>query len=61
MLRKSLIAILLNYAGQLRFKNLFLLLIGLFLLDLVIPDIIPFADEILLAILALLISRWKID
>ena len=32
---------------------------ALFLLDLAVPDFIPFADEILLGLGTLLLSRWK--
>lgn len=49
----------LAFAGRLRFPTLFLVTAGLFLLDLVIPDFIPFADEILLGLGALLLSSWK--
>ncbi len=50
---------LLAFAGRLRFPTLFLVTAGLFVLDLLIPDIIPLADEILLGLGALLISMWK--
>ena len=50
---------LLAFAGRLRFPTLFLVTAGLFLLDLVIPDLIPFADEILLGLATLLFSAWK--
>jgi hypothetical protein len=49
----------LAFAGRLRFPTLFLVTAGLFLLDVVIPDFIPFADEILLGLGALLLSSWK--
>lgn len=44
----------LRFAAGLRFRELFLLAVGLFLVDLVVPDAIPFVDEILLGLLALL-------
>jgi hypothetical protein len=44
---------------NLRFPWLFLILAGLTLADLLIPDFIPFADEIGLAILTLLLGSWK--
>ena len=47
------------FASRLRFPTLFLVTAGLFVLDLLIPDIIPLADEILLGLGALLISMWK--
>jgi len=52
-------AILMRFAAGLRFPTLFLLAAGLFVLDLFIPDFIPFADEVLLALLTLLLAAWK--
>jgi hypothetical protein len=49
----------LAFAGRLRFPTLFLVTAGLFLLDLVVPDLVPFIDEILLGLGALLLSSWK--
>ena len=49
----------LAYASQLRFPTLFKITLGVFLLDLLIPDFIPFADEILLGLGALILSNWK--
>ena len=48
-----------RYASRLRFPYLFLLIALLFLADLVIPDAIPFIDEILLGLLAVLMGTWK--
>lgn len=47
------------FAGRLRFPQLFLLTAGLFLLDLVIPDLIPFIDEVLLGLLTMLFGMWR--
>ena len=47
------------FASRLRFPTLFKLGLGLFVLDLLIPDMIPFADEILLGLATLILSRWK--
>ncbi|MCC2642972.1 MAG: hypothetical protein K0S45_3385 [Nitrospira sp.] len=44
---------------NLRFPSLFLLFAVLTLADLVIPDVIPLADEIGLAFLTLLLGLWK--
>ena len=49
------------FAGRLRFPTLFLITTGLFVLDVLIPDFIPFADELLLGLGALLLSSWKKD
>ena len=50
---------LLRFAAGLRFPTLFWITAGLFLLDLVIPDVIPFADELLLGLLTLLFGSLK--
>jgi len=49
----------LAYAARLRFPTLFKITLGVFLLDLLIPDFIPFADEILLGLGALILSNWR--
>ena len=49
----------LAYASRLRFPTLFKITLGIFLLDLLIPDFIPFADEILLGLGALILSNWQ--
>lgn len=58
MTRVSLIDRVLSRLN-LRFPSLFLLFAGLTLADLLIPDVIPFADEIGLALLTLLFGMWK--
>lgn len=50
---------LLSFAERLRFPRLLLLTASLFVVDLIVPDFIPFVDEILLALVTLLLSRWK--
>lgn len=54
-----LLAPLLRWFDRLSFPHLFLLSAALFLLDLVLPDFIPFADELLLGLATLLLARWK--
>lgn len=54
-----LLSTLLRWLGKLSFPRLFLLSAVLFLLDLLIPDFIPFADELLLGLGTLLLARWK--
>ncbi len=44
---------------NLRFPGLFALLAVIFLVDLVVPDFIPFVDEIILAILTAIFGLWK--
>ena len=50
---------LLRFAAGLRFPRLVLFTAALFALDLLIPDAIPFADEILLGLLALILASIK--
>ncbi|MBF8270465.1 MAG: hypothetical protein HW386_2174 [Gammaproteobacteria bacterium] len=47
------------YANRLKFKNLFILTVSLFVIDLLIPDFIPMIDEIILALIAVLLTNWK--
>ena len=49
----------LAFASKLRFRTLFLVTAGLFVVDLVIPDVLPFVDEILLGLATLLISAFR--
>jgi len=49
----------LKNANQLKFRNLFYLVTGLFLIDLLVPDFIPFIDEIILGLFAILLANWK--
>jgi hypothetical protein len=46
-------------APRLRYPHVFLILLGLFLLDLVVPDPIPFVDEILLGLLTVLVGMLR--
>jgi len=52
----SLIA---QLATRLRFPQLFAFTATLFVLDLLIPDLIPFMDEVLLGLIALLLGMWR--
>ena len=49
----------LRFAERLRFPQLFLLALTLFVLDLLLPDMIPFVDEILLALATLILSALR--
>ena len=51
---------LLRRAETLRHPTLFWITASLFVVDLLIPDFIPFADEILLGLGTLLLSRWRV-
>lgn len=54
-----LLAPLLRWFGGLSYPKLFLLTAALFLGDMVVPDFIPFIDELLLGLGALLLANWK--
>jgi hypothetical protein len=48
-----------RFVSGLSFPKLFLLLSGLFLLDLLVPDMIPFLDEMFLGTLTVLFGMWR--
>jgi hypothetical protein len=50
---------LIQYASRLRFPRLLGLAAAVFLADLIFPDAIPFADEILLGLITLLLAILK--
>lgn len=59
MTSPSMIQMFLKNANQLRFRNLFFMVISLFFIDLLLPDFIPFIDEIILGLLAIILANWK--
>jgi hypothetical protein len=59
VMRKLIIGPLLAYLAGLRFPVLFGVAAVLFIIDLFVPDFIPFADEILLGLGAALLGAWK--
>ena len=59
MSRTPITALIARFAGRLRYPQLFWLTAALFAIDLAIPDAIPFADELLLALGTLLLARLK--
>ncbi len=48
-----------RWAQKLRHPTLFKITAALFLFDLVIPDLVPFADEILLGLVTMVFANWK--
>ena len=48
-----------RFLGRLRFPQLFVVFLVLLGIDLVVPDLIPFADELGLALITLLLGAWK--
>jgi hypothetical protein len=58
-LRNPIVALLSRFAAKLRFPQLFIITAALFLIDLAIPDVIPFADELLLGLGTLLLGSLR--
>jgi Family of unknown function (DUF6116) len=54
-----LIGPILAYAQRLRFPTLFKIVAALFVVDLLVPDFVPFIDEIILGLSTLLLANWK--
>lgn len=59
MPRHPATAPLLGWASRLRYPTLFKLTAALFLVDLFLPDPIPFVDEIVLGLGTLLLANWR--
>ena len=57
--KTGVLALLRRFTSGLRYPQLFLLFAALFAVDLAVPDILPFADELLLGMLTLLLARLK--
>ncbi|NKB36502.1 MAG: hypothetical protein GKR93_04930 [Gammaproteobacteria bacterium] len=55
----TLVSTFLSYANKLKFRNLFFIVVSLFITDLLIPDFIPLIDEIILGLLAIVLANWK--
>lgn len=51
--------LLTEFVNRLKFKNLFILITVLLIIDLLIPDMIPMLDEIILGILAVILGNLK--
>jgi len=52
-------AIVERAASRLKFPQAFAIFLALFLLDLVVPDFIPFIDELLLGLGAVVFGLWR--
>jgi hypothetical protein len=48
-----------EFASRLRFPKLFAITLAIFIIDVLVPDLIPFVDEILLALVTALLGSWK--
>lgn len=56
---KFLVAPIVAFFARMRFPVLFVVTAIAFMVDLVVPDLIPFADEIALGLLAALLAAWR--
>jgi len=54
-----LLAPVLSFFSRLSYPRLFALTAALFAVDVVVPDFVPFADELLLGLGTLLLANWK--
>jgi hypothetical protein len=57
--RGGLVGIVMRWASGLRFPFVFFLMAILFVLNLFIPDVIPFVDEIIMGLLAVLLANLR--
>jgi hypothetical protein len=57
--RTALLAPLLRWASQRRYPTLLVVTVGLFVLNLAVPDAIPLADEAIMALTALVLARLR--
>jgi hypothetical protein len=51
--------LLTRFFSKLRFPWLFGLVLALFASDLIVPDFVPFIDELLLGLTTVLLGSWK--
>jgi len=58
-MKNPLTAWIVDFASGLRFPGLFTLAAAILVLDVLIPDMLPFVDEILLALATLAISSFR--
>jgi hypothetical protein len=58
-IRRLALALLGRYGATLRFPHLLLIAGALFGIDLLIPDGIPFLDEVFLALMTLMFAVWR--
>ncbi len=56
---KAIIGILVQFAGRLRFPTLFFITAAVFVVDVLVPDIVPFADELILGLATVLLGSLR--
>jgi len=57
--RGGIVGVVLRWASRLRFPYLFLLTLVLFVLNLFIPDVVPFADELIMGLVVALLGSVR--
>lgn len=57
--RLGIMTVVTRFAAKLRFPNLFMLFAVLLGVNILVPDPLPFADEMLLALGTLLLAKWR--
>jgi len=57
--RGGVAGVFLRWASRLRFPYIFLLMSGLFIINLFIPDVIPLVDEIIMGLAAVLLASLR--
>jgi hypothetical protein len=57
--RSAIVGWIVGRLTRMRFPVLFAIAALLFATDLVVPDVIPFADEILLGLATAILATWK--
>ena len=57
--RGGFVGAVLRWSSSLRFPYLFLLMTVLFVFNLFIPDVVPFADEIIMGLVAALLASLR--
>jgi hypothetical protein len=57
--RRTLGGAIVAFASRLRFPALFALTLALLAFDLLVPDALPFVDEVMLGLAAVALSRWR--
>lgn len=57
--RTALVGWLVGRLSRLRFPTLFVVTAAVFLANLVVPDAIPFVDELLLGLATALLGSWR--
>lgn len=58
-MKKALTTLLLGWFARLRFPTLLTITAVLFVVNIFVPDLVPFVDEILLGLVTLLLANWK--